>query len=110
MVLYGYYEISLNPYRLWRGGMQLDIEKRFDRIEQKLDQLSDTVAVLARIDERLVSSHKRLDRHENRINQLEGNVREVEQTLAKQAGKGIVAERAAWIIFAAVVSAVAKFL
>lgn len=90
--------------------MELSIEKRFDRIEAKLDQLSDTVAVLARIDERLVSSHKRLDRHENRINQLEGNIREVEQDMAKQAGKGMVAERAAWIIFAAVITAIAKFL
>ena len=88
----------------------MSIEKRFDRIEAKLDQLSDTVAVLARIDERLVSSHKRLDRHEGRLNMLEGNIREVEQNMAKQVGKGIVAERAAWIIFAAVVSAVAKFL
>ena len=90
--------------------MELSIEKRFDRIEAKLDQLSDTVAVLARIDERLVSSHKRLDRHEGRLNMLEGNIREVEQDIAKSAGKGMVAERAAWIIFAAVVSAVAKFL
>ena len=90
--------------------MELSIEKRFDRIEAKLDQLSDTVAVLARIDERLVSSHKRLDRQENRINQLEGNIREVEQDMAKQAGKGMVAERGAWIIFAAVVTAIAKFL
>ena len=90
--------------------MELSIEKRFDRIEAKLDQLSDTVAVLARIDERLVSSHKRLDRHEGRLNMLEGNIREVETNIAKSAGKGMVAERAAWIIFAAVVSAVAKFL
>ena len=45
-----------------------------------------------------------------RLNQLEGNIRQVEQSMAKQVGKGIVAERAAWIIFAAVVSAVAKFL
>ena len=90
--------------------MELSIEKRFDRIEAKLDQLSDTVAVLARIDERLVSSHKRLDRHEGRLNALEGDIRQVEQSMAKQAGKGMVAERAAWIIFAAFVTAIAKFL
>jgi low affinity Fe/Cu permease len=90
--------------------MQLDIEKRFDRIEQKIDQLSDTVAILARIDERLVSSHKRLDRHEYRINQLEGNIRKVETSIAKSAGKGMVAERAAWIVFAAAITVLAKFL
>ena len=91
-------------------GMSLDIEKRFDRIEQKLDQLSDTVAILARIDERLVSSHKRLDRHEVRLDMLEADIRNTEQTIAKTAGKSMVAERAAWIFFAAAISATAKFL
>jgi len=90
--------------------MQLDIEKRFDRIEQKIDQLSDTVAILARIDERLVSSHKRLDRHEIRLDLLEGNIRDTEQTIAKAAGKGMIAERAAWIVFAAAITVLAKFL
>ena len=91
-------------------GMSLDIEKRFDRIELKLDQLSDTVAILARIDERLVSSHKRLDRHEVRLDMLEADIRNTEQTIAKTAGKSMVGERAAWIIFAAAISAAAKFL
>ena len=91
-------------------GMNLDIEKRFDRIEQKLDQLSDTVAILARIDERLVSSHKRLDRHEVRLDLLEADIRSTEQTIAKSAGKGMVGERAAWILFAASITAIAKFL
>ena len=88
----------------------MDIEKRFDRIEQKIDQLSDTVAILARIDERLVSSHKRLDRHEVRLDLLEGNIRDTEQTIAKAAGKGMGAERAAWIVFAAAITVLANFL
>ena len=90
--------------------MQLDIEKRFDRIEAKLDSLTDTVAILARIDERLVSSHKRLDRHEVRLDLLEGNIRDAETAMARVSGKSMVAERAGWIIFAAVIAASAKFL
>ena len=39
-------------------------EQRLERIEEKLDKLSDTIADLARIDERLLSVFKRLDRHE----------------------------------------------
>lgn len=88
----------------------MDIEKRFDRIEVKLDQLSDTVAILARIDERLVSSHKRLDRHEVRLDLLEGNIRDTETTVARAAGKSMVAERAAWILFAAAITVIGKFL
>ena len=90
--------------------MDNNIEKRFDRIELKLDQLSETVAVLARIDERLVSSHKRLDRHEVRLDLLEGNIRETETAMARVSGKSMVAERAGWIIFAAVIAASSKFL
>jgi len=90
--------------------MDVTIEKRFDRIELKLDQLSETVAVLARIDERLVSSHKRLDRHEVRLDLLEGNIRETETAMARVSGKSMIAERAGWIMFAAVIAASAKFL
>lgn len=101
---------EVKPSQILAGGMQLDIEKRFDRIEVKLDQLTDTVAILARIDERLVSSHKRLDRHEVRLDLLEGNIRDTETTVARAAGKGMVIERAAWILFAAAITVVGNFL
>ena len=100
---------EVKPSQTLALGMQLDIEKRFDRIEAKLDSLTDTVAILARIDERLVSSHKRLDRHEVRLDMLEGNIRDAETAMARNAGKGMVAERAAWIFFAAAIAATAKF-
>ena len=88
----------------------MTIEKRFDSIETKIDKLSETVAILGRIDERLVSSHKRLDRHEVRLDLLEGNIRDTETTVARAAGKGMVAERAAWILFAAAITVIGKFL
>ena len=90
--------------------MDVTIEKRFDSIETKIDKLSETVAILGRIDERLVSSHKRLDRHEVRLDLLEGNIRDTETTVARAAGKGMVAERAAWILFAAAITVIGKFL
>jgi hypothetical protein len=89
--------------------MDVTIEKRFDRIELKLDQLSETVAVLARIDERLASSHKRLDRHEIRLDLLESDIRSTETAMARVSGKNMVAERAGWIVFAAVIAVSAKF-
>ena len=90
--------------------MDVTISKRFDSIETKIDKLTDTVAILGRIDERLVSSHKRLDRHEVRLDLLEGNIRDTETTVARAAGKGMVAERAAWILFAAAITVIGKFL
>lgn len=90
--------------------MDVTIEKRFDSIETKIDKLTDTVAILGRIDERLVSSHKRLDRHELRLDLLEGNIRDAETAMARVSGKSMIAERAGWIVFAAVIAASAKFL
>jgi len=89
--------------------MDVTIEKRFDRVELKLDQLSETVAVLARIDERLVSSHKRLDRHEVRLDLLESDIRVTERAMAKVSGKNMVGERMAWIVFSAAIAAAAKY-
>ena len=50
-------------------------DSRLERIEEKLDKLSDTVADLARIEERMLSVFKRLDRHEKRLDDQEDDLR-----------------------------------
>ena len=42
-------------------------EQRLERIEDKLDSLSDAVANFGRIEERLLSIFKRLERHEKQL-------------------------------------------
>ena len=85
------------------------IDKRFDRIEAKLDQVVDTLAELARIDEKVNSSHKRLDRHQVRLDYLEDAQRTVTEKLTTYASRGMLIERAAWIVFAALVTTSSKF-
>ena len=80
------------------------VESRLQRIESKLDKLGDTITELARIDERLVSAHKRVDRHEVRLDGIEDRVNEMETLQAKFTGKGMLVERAGWIVFASVVA------
>jgi uncharacterized coiled-coil protein SlyX len=86
------------------------VESRLQRIETKLDKVSDTITQLARIDERLVSAHKRVDRHEHRLDSLEDRIMEAEHYQAQGSGKGIFVERAAWIIFACAVAWLSKSL
>ena len=86
------------------------LEKRFDRIEAKLDQVVDTLAELARIDERLNSSHKRLDRHEVRLDHNDKAQRLVAERLATYGSRGMMVERAAWVVFAALITMAVKFL
>lgn len=82
---------------------------RLDRIEEKLDRVVETLQMLARIDERQDAFEQRLNRHELRIDLIEKDVNDHGEALAASTGKGLVIERAAWIIFAAVVSSAAHF-
>lgn len=88
--------------------LTLDIEKRFDRLESKLDEVTKTLSELKRIDERLISSHKRLDRHEHRLDALEVEQREIEKNIAKAESKSRIAERAFWVVFSVGLSLVVK--
>lgn len=81
-------------------------EQRLTRIEEKLDKVSETLSQLARIDERQSGFELRLQRHEKRLDQIEDDVRVTDTAMAKMTGKGILIERAGWIIFAAAASLV----
>ena len=83
---------------------------RLDRIEQKLDRITDALADLARMDERQDALAQRIDRHEFRLDPLEDQVNATSETLAKSAGQSRLIERAAWIVFAAALSVVASQL
>lgn len=68
-------------------------ESRFDRLEQKIDKLTDAVTKIVRVEEQLISNNKRLDRVEQRVDVLEKN------------GFSQFTEKLFWIVVAAVVSA-----
>ena len=46
-------------------------EHRLDRIEEKLDKLSEAVVCLARMEERLITIFNRLEKIENRVDAIE---------------------------------------
>tara|TARA_R110002050_G_scaffold19539_1_gene56180 strand:- start:40 stop:309 length:270 start_codon:yes stop_codon:yes gene_type:complete len=81
-------------------------DSRLERIEEKLDKLSDTVADLARIEERMLSVFKRLDRHEKRLDDQEDDLREISNDVLLNSKSVKGAERLMWVV----VSAVASFL
>lgn len=85
-------------------------EERLQRIEVKLDRLSELVGDLARVDEKASSIGRRVDRHEYRLDMLEENQREVAEAVTKNSGTAAMLERAAWVIFAAAVAGAAAWL
>jgi predicted nuclease with TOPRIM domain len=50
-------------------------ESRFDRLEQKIDKLTDAVTKIVRVEEQLISNNKRVDRLEIRMDDLEDEVK-----------------------------------
>jgi len=81
-------------------------DSRLERIEEKLDKLSDTVADLARIEERMLSVFKRLDRHEKRLDDQENDLRTLSNDVILNSKTVKGAERLMWIA----ISAGASFL
>ena len=80
-------------------------DKRLDRIEEKIDRLSETVISLARAEEKLVmleddrkTINERLNKHSDRIDCVEGKVDETAVTIT-------ILNRLFWIVLTAVVGA-----
>jgi chromosome segregation ATPase len=76
-------------------------DSRLERIEEKLDKLSDTVADLARIEERILSVFKRLDRHEKRLDDQEDDLKEISNDVLLNSKSVKGAERLMWIAISA---------
>ena len=88
---------------------KVDQNNRLDRIESKLDLMQQTLADLARIDERQDSLEQRINRHELRLDLIEQMGQKTSDEVIKIGGKGVVIERAAWILFAAAVASASHF-
>ena len=80
-------------------------DERLSRIETKVDQLAVMMSDLARLDERADGIEVRINRHELRLDVIESQTNRQAETLAAMSGKGLMIERAAWVLFAAGVGA-----
>ena len=76
-------------------------EQRLDRIEQKLDKLSDAVVSLARMEERMLTLFKRMDSHDGRITKTEEELEDIRGKVGVNGQTLRFAERVFWIVVAA---------
>tara|TARA_S200002703_G_C3744390_1_gene228989 strand:+ start:166 stop:450 length:285 start_codon:yes stop_codon:yes gene_type:complete len=81
-------------------------DSRLERIEEKLDKLSDTVSDLARIEERMLSVFKRLDRHEKRLDDQEDDLKNLSNSVLLNSKTNSSIERLFWVIITATASVV----
>ena len=81
-------------------------DSRLERIEVKLDKFSDTVSDLARIEERMLSVFKRLDRHEKRLDDQEDDLKNLSNSVLVNSKTSSSIERLFWVIITATASVV----
>lgn len=84
----------------------MDVSKRLEKLEDKIDKLSEAVIAIARIEERVTTVLKQNDRFIARLDRLEDRVELVEQTTKLNKKDVSNGERVFWIVFSAVIAAI----
>lgn len=79
---------------------------RLNRIEAKLDKLTEAMTLIARVDEKLVAGSARIDRLEYRLDEQEGDIDGLKSVVGYNSQSVKVAERFVWILVSAVVGLV----
>jgi len=57
-----------------------ETSRRFDRLEVKIDKLTEVLTNVARVEEKLIGTDARLKRHEYRLDENEKKIEEVAET------------------------------
>ena len=84
-------------------------EDRLRRIEDKLDQLADAMAVIARMDEKLISINTRMDRHEERLNGHSKAIDQTREELISGSSLNSLLEKAFWLGVGVIITAIVKY-
>lgn len=69
-----------------------------NRVDQKLDQINEAIVTLARIDERIVTLFKRMDRYEEEQEEHSKDIAKLKQTSEARGAVFSRAERFVWIL------------
>lgn len=80
-------------------------DSRLERIEKKIDQLSDAVVSLARMEERMITLFKRMDNYDTQQNQLIQKVDEIDKVVLKRGVLFGLLDRGFWLV-AGIIAAV----
>lgn len=82
----------------------MNSDKRFDRLEEKIDKLTDVVTSLARMEERLIAHNDRVDRLTERVDDHDDNIKELYDITRGNQGAVKFADKLFWIIIGGLVS------
>ena len=84
--------------------MSESMESWQNRIEDKLDRLSEAVVGLARMEERMINLFGRMDKYETEQYELEKKVNDLQKTSTKRGTVFEIVNKIFWIILASAVT------
>lgn len=79
-----------------------EITRRFDKIEDKLDQLSEAMVTLARNEEKIIAVQEQVSQHSSRLNRHSEKIDNLENVTAKNS----FTSKIVWAVLVAVIGAV----
>jgi len=79
---------------------------RLNRIETKLDKLTEAMTMIARVDEKLTAGSARIDRLEFRLDEQEEDIDNPKGIVGYNSQSVKIAERFVWILVSAVIGLV----
>ena len=85
-------------------------EARLQRIENKLDKVSEAFTILARVEEKIMSSNVRIDRLEYRADEAERDMDKLKGIVGYNQNTVRVVERFAWLLVSSLVGTLMYFL
>ena len=84
--------------------------KRLDRIEAKIDKLSETVVSLARVEEKVIALDKEAVRTNERLDKIDGRLEQVEERVGSNDVTVKVVNKVFWVLLTSVVAAAAAYI
>lgn len=79
-------------------------EERLARIENKVDSLAEAMVMMARIEERMVTIFKRMDRYDEAQDSIDAKLSVLEKHSLKRSVVETVLDRGVWIVLAGAVA------
>ena len=86
---------------------QTDYSVRLNRIETKLDKLTEALTMIARVDEKLTAGSLRVDRLEYRLDEQENDLDKIKEIVGYNSQSVKVAERFVWLLVSSLVGIIA---
>ena len=80
-------------------------EERLTRIEDKLDKMSEAITLLARMEERMITLFKRMDKYDETIAMILPRIDTIEESILKTTVVSSLLTRLFWIVVGAAVAA-----